>query len=40
MLEDKLAEIAVGDDEDPLLCPGDFKDVLIAETMRIVTSTC
>ena len=36
-LEDKLAEIAVGDDQNPSLFPGDFKDVLIGETWGIVT---
>ena len=37
LLEDKLAEIAVGDDQNPLLFPGDFKDVRIGKTRRIVT---
>jgi hypothetical protein len=37
LLEDKLAEIAVGDDQNPSLFPGDFKDVFIGKTRRIVT---
>jgi hypothetical protein len=37
-LEDKLAEIAVGDDQNPFLFPGDFKDILIGKTRRIVTT--
>jgi hypothetical protein len=36
-LEDKLAEIAVGDDQNPSLFPSDFKDVFIGKTRRIVT---
>src|SRR5918999_6412454 len=36
-MEDKLAEIAVGDDQNPSLFPGDFKDILIGKTRRIVT---
>jgi hypothetical protein len=36
-VEDKLAEIAVGDDQNPLLFPGDFKDILIGKTGGIVT---
>jgi hypothetical protein len=36
-LEDKLAEIAVCDDQNPFLFPGDFKDDLIGKTRRIVT---
>ena len=38
MVEDKLAEIAVFcDDQDSSLFPGDFKDVFIGKTGRIVT---
>jgi hypothetical protein len=36
-LEDKLTEIAVDDDQNPSLFPGDFKDVFIGKTRRIVT---
>jgi len=36
-VEDKLAEIAVGNDQNPFLFPGDCKDVLIGKTGRIVT---
>jgi hypothetical protein len=36
-LENKLAEIAVGHDQNPSLFPGDFKDVFIGKTRRIVT---
>jgi hypothetical protein len=36
-LEDRLAEIAVGNDQNPSLFPGDFKDILIGKTRRIVT---
>jgi hypothetical protein len=36
-LEDKLAEIAVCNDQNPFLFPGDFKDGLIGKTGRIVT---
>jgi hypothetical protein len=35
-LEDKFAEIAVGDDQDPLLFAGDRKDILIVKTVRIL----
>ena len=37
MVKDKLAEIAVGNDQNPSLFPGDFKDVFIGKTRRIVT---
>jgi hypothetical protein len=37
LVEDKLAEIAVGDDQNPSLFPGDCEDVLIGKTRRIVT---
>jgi hypothetical protein len=37
LLEDKLAEIAVGDDQNPFLFPGYFKDILIGKTWGIVT---
>jgi hypothetical protein len=40
LLEDKFAEIAVGDDQDPLLFAGDFKDILIGKTVRIVAGDC
>src|SRR5207249_2204230 len=33
----QIAKIAVGDDQNPALFPGDFKDVLIGETWGIVT---
>src|ERR687895_1054709 len=36
-MEDKLAEIAVCDDQNPFLFPGDFKDTLIGKTRRIIT---
>src|SRR5918999_1476131 len=36
-MEDKLAEIAVGDDQNPSLFPSDFKDVFIGKTWGIVT---
>jgi hypothetical protein len=32
----ELAEIAVSDEQNPWLFPGDFKNILIAKTMRIV----
>jgi hypothetical protein len=38
-VEDKLAEIAVGDDQNPFLFPGYFKDILIGKTWGIVR-TC
>ena len=34
LLEDQLAEIAVSNDQDSLLFPGYFKDILIGETVR------
>jgi hypothetical protein len=36
-VEDKLAEIVVGDDQNPFLFPGDYEDVFIGKTRRIVT---
>ncbi len=36
LVEDELAEIAVGDHQNPALCLGDSQDVLIGKTMRIV----
>ena len=40
LLEDQFAEIAVGDDQDPLLFAGDCKDILIGKTMRIIARDC
>jgi hypothetical protein len=37
LVEDQLAEIAVGNDEDALLLPGDRQHVLIGKTRRIVS---
>lgn len=36
LLKDELTEIAVGNDKDPLLLPGDGQDIGIGETMRII----
>ena len=33
LLEDQLAEVAVGNDQNSLLFPGYFKDVLVGETV-------
>ena len=33
LLEDQLAEVAVGNDQDSLLFPGYFKDVLVGKTV-------
>jgi hypothetical protein len=40
LLEDQFAEIAVGDDQDPLLFAGDFKDILVGETVREIPRDC
>jgi len=36
LVEDQLAEIAVGNDENTLLLPGNRQDILIRKTMRVV----
>src|SRR5918996_4103985 len=36
-MKDKLTKITVGDDQNPFLFPGDFKDTLIGKTRGIVT---
>ena len=36
LIEDQLAEIAVGNDQDPLLSPGNRQDVLIRKAMRVI----
>jgi hypothetical protein len=33
LLEDQRAEVAIGDDQDPLLFAGDCKDVFVGETV-------
>ena len=37
LVEDQLAEIAVGNDEDPLLLHGDRQDILVRQAMRMIT---
>ena len=37
LLKDQLAEIAVGNDQNPLLLPGDGQDILIGKTVWVVT---
>jgi hypothetical protein len=36
LMEDQLAEIAVSNDQDPLLLPCELKNVLIRKTRRVV----
>src|SRR5918992_251209 len=36
-MKDKLTKITVSNDQNPFLFPGDFKDVFIGKTRRIVT---
>lgn len=36
LVEDQLAEIAVGNQQNPLLLAGDGKDILISQTMRVI----
>ena len=36
LVEDQLAEIAVGHNQNPPLLPGDRQDILIGKTRRIV----
>ena len=36
LIEDQLAEIAIGNDEDPLLLTGNRQDILIGKTMRVI----
>src|SRR5436190_17021718 len=36
LVEDQLTEIAVGNQQNALLVPGDRKDILIGKTMRVV----
>jgi hypothetical protein len=36
LLENESSEIAVGNYEDAALLPGDYKDVLIGKTVRII----
>jgi hypothetical protein len=40
LLENKFAEIAIGNDEDTSLIPGDFKDILIWNSVRVVAGDC
>jgi hypothetical protein len=40
LLEDQLAEVAIGNDKDPLLFAGDFKDILVGETVREIPRDC
>ena len=37
LLKDQLAEIAVGNDQNPLLLPGNCQDILIGKTVGVVT---
>jgi hypothetical protein len=37
LVEDQLAEIAIGNDQNPLLLPGDRQDILIGKTGRVVS---
>ena len=36
LVEDQLAEIAVGNQQNPLLLAGNGKDILISQTMRVI----
>ena len=36
LVEDQLAEIAVGNQQNPLLLPGDRQDILISQAMRVI----
>ena len=40
LLEDQLAEVAVGNDQNSLLFPGYFKDVLVGETVGEIPRDC
>jgi hypothetical protein len=37
LVENQLAEIAVGNDQNPLLLPGDRQHVLIRQAMRVIS---
>jgi hypothetical protein len=36
LVEDQLAEIPIGNEQNPLLVSGDRKDILVSKTMRVV----
>jgi hypothetical protein len=40
LLEDQLAEVAVGDDQNSLLFPGYLKDVLVGKTVGEIPRDC
>jgi hypothetical protein len=40
LLEDQLAEVTVGNDQNSLLFPGYFKDVLVGETVGEIPRDC
>lgn len=40
LLEDQLAEIAVGNDQNAVLFPGDCEDVLVGETVGKIPRDC
>jgi hypothetical protein len=37
LVEDQLTEIAIGNDQDALLLPGNRQDVLICQTVRVIS---
>jgi hypothetical protein len=37
LIEDQLAEIPVGNNQNSLLLPGDRKDILVGKTMGVVS---